>query len=160
MNVAARATKEPKLVAIFSHPRAMRLKRLIFPMVCSMRARPLQRALAKRFWPVFRGLSVWNDGQGASLPGELAVCGAVVALVSDDDAGPDIRPKVHQGLEMGTVGSLAAGQVERDRQAVEVRFQVDFGAEAAARAPKGLTVLPPFAPAAETCARVTVESNI
>ena len=66
------------------------------------------------------------------MPGELAVSGAVVALVSDDDAGPDIRSEVHQGFEMRTVACLATGQVEGDRQAVEVGFQVDFRAEAAA----------------------------
>ena len=39
-------------------------------------------------------------------------------------------------------------------------LQVDFGAEAAARASERLRRLPPFAPAADTCARITVESNI
>jgi hypothetical protein len=37
---------------------------------------------------------------------------------------------------------------------------VDLGREAAARAAQRLTVLPPLAPAAETWARTTVESNI
>ena len=49
----------------------------------------------------------------------------------DNGAGPDIGAEVHQGLEMRTVGRLAAGQVEGDRQAVEIRLQVDFGAETA-----------------------------
>ena len=124
-------------------------------------ARPssVERA-CEALWPVFDVLPVGNDGQGASFPGELAVSGAVIALVGDDGAGPDIGADVHQGLEMRTVGSLAAGQVEGDRQAVEIRLQVDFGAETAPRASKRLTLLPPFAPAADTCARVTVESNI
>jgi len=37
---------------------------------------------------------------------------------------------------------------------------VDFRRKATARPPEGLIFLPPFAPAAETCARTTVESNI
>ena len=123
------------------------------------RPSPVERP-CEAFWPVFGVFSVGNDGQGASFPGELTVSGAVVALVGDDGAGPDIGAEVHQGLEMRTVGRLAAGQVECDRQAVEIRLQVDFGAETAPRASKGLVLLPPFAPAAETCARVTVESNI
>jgi hypothetical protein len=46
------------------------------------------------------------------------------------------------------------------RQAVEIDLQVDFRRESAARAAERLIVLPPFAPAAETWARTTVESNI
>ena len=83
------------------------------------------------FWPVFRVLSVRNDDQGASFPGELAVSGAVIAFVGDDGVGPDIGAEVHQGLEMWTVGGLATGQVEGNRQAVEIRLQVDFRAETA-----------------------------
>jgi hypothetical protein len=41
MKPAARATKEAKLRFVFSQRSAMRLKRLIFPTACSMRARPL-----------------------------------------------------------------------------------------------------------------------
>ena len=37
---------------------------------------------------------------------------------------------------------------------------MDFRRETAARAAERLTVLPPFAPAAETWARTMVESNI
>jgi len=61
---------------------------------------------------------------------------------------------------MRAVGRLATGQVKRDGKALEVCFQVDFRAETAARPPERLTRLPPFAPAAETCARMTVLSNI
>jgi hypothetical protein len=50
--------------------------------------------------------------------------------------------------------------VEGDRLAVEVALEVYFGGEAAARAAEGVAFLPPFAPAAETWARTTVESNI
>jgi hypothetical protein len=50
--------------------------------------------------------------------------------------------------------------VERERQPVEINLEVDLGREAPAGATQGLILLPPFAPAAETCARTTVASNI
>ena len=62
---------------------------------------------------------------------------------------------------MPRVGAgLAARQVEGDDIAGGVRFRVDFRGEAAARASERLAFLPPFAPAADTCARTIVESNI
>jgi hypothetical protein len=45
-------------------------------------------------------------------------------------------------------------------QATEIGLQVNLGREAATRATERLTMLPPFAPAAETWARTMVESNI
>jgi hypothetical protein len=45
-------------------------------------------------------------------------------------------------------------------QAAEIGLQVNLGGEAATRAAERLIMLPPFAPAAETWARTTVESNI
>jgi hypothetical protein len=50
--------------------------------------------------------------------------------------------------------------MERDRVAVMVRLEVDLGREAATRSAERLGLLPPFAPAADTCARTIVESNI
>jgi hypothetical protein len=50
--------------------------------------------------------------------------------------------------------------MEVERQAFEVALQVDLGAEATTRATERLALLPPFAPAAETCARMMVLSNI
>ena len=47
-----------------------------------------------------------------------------------------------------------------ERKAIEIDLEMDLGREAPARAAQGLVVLPPLAPAAETCARTTVESNI
>jgi hypothetical protein len=57
------------------------------------------------------------------------------------------------------VAGLAPGQVEVERVAVEISLEVDFGRETAARAAKRLVLLPPFAPAAETCARAVVLSK-
>jgi hypothetical protein len=85
---------------------------------------------------------------------------AHVAFVADDGARLDVGSDVEQGFEVTRVGGFAAGQVEADDVAGGVRFCVDFGGEAAARTPERLAFLPPFAPAADTCARTMVESNI
>ena len=61
---------------------------------------------------------------------------------------------------MRAIAFLAAGEIEGDGLAAFVGLQVDFGGETATRAPERLILLPPFAPAAETWARTTVESNI
>jgi hypothetical protein len=50
--------------------------------------------------------------------------------------------------------------VKVERQTVEIAFEVDFRAEPAPGPAKRLILLPPFAPAAETCARTVVLSNI
>jgi hypothetical protein len=65
-----------------------------------------------------------------------------------------------QGIEITRVGGFAAGQVEDDDVAGGVRFCADFRGEAAARATERLPFLPPFALAADACARTIVESNI
>ncbi len=44
--------------------------------------------------------------------------------------------------------------------AVEIGLEVDLGREATTRFAERLGLLPPFAPAADTCARTIVESNI
>ena len=101
-----------------------------------------------------------NDGSDAARPRGVPVGLAGVAFVADDGAGLNVGSDVEQDFEMTPVGGFAAGQVEGDDVARGVRFCVDFRGKAAARAPKRLPFLPPFAPAADTCARTTVESNI
>src|SRR5579871_1769968 len=96
----------------------------------------------------------------AALAGRLPIGLGVISLIGDDGARPDVGSDIEQGLELTAVAGLATCQVEVERIALEVGFEVDFRREPAARAAKSLTVLPPFAPAAETCARTTVESNI
>ena len=49
--------------------------------------------------------------------------------------------------------------MEVERMTVEIGVEVDFGREAAARAAERLSLLPPFAPAAETWARAVVLSK-
>src|SRR5262245_52463278 len=54
---------------------------------------------------------------------------------------------------------FTAGHVERQRVTFGIRAEVDFGREAAARAPERFPrLIPPFTPAACWCARTIVES--
>ena len=55
---------------------------------------------------------------------------------------------------------FAAGKVKRNWQPAEIRLQMYLGRKPTARTAERLAVLAPFAPAAETWARTTVESNI
>lgn len=103
---------------------------------------------------------VRDDRDDTALACGIAIGPAGIALVADRCPRIDVGAKPEQDREVRCVALLAAGQVEGDRMAVEVGLQVDFGGEAAARATERLTLLPPFAPAAETWARTTVLSNI
>ena len=108
---------------------------------------------------LFVGL-VRDDGNGAAIPRRQSVGLAGVTLIADGDARIDLRPETEQDREVGRVCLLTTGQIEGDGMTVEIRLQMDFGREAAARATERLIFLPPFAPAAETWARTTVLSNI
>lgn len=61
---------------------------------------------------------------------------------------------------MRAVRGLGAGQMKVEWQALEIALDVDFRAEPAAGSAKRLTGAPLFAPAADTCARAVVLSNI
>ena len=89
----------------------------------------------------------------------VAICLGIVSLVGDRSARPDVGSDIEKNLEIATITGFAAGQMKRERQPVEIDLEVDFRREAAALAER-LILLPPFAPAAETWARTTVESNI
>ena len=91
-----------------------------------------------------------NDGRDAARSRGVPVGLAGVAFVADDGARLNVGPDVEQGFEVTPVEGLATGQVEGDDIAGGIRFCVDFRGEAAARAPKRLLFLPPFAPAADT----------
>jgi hypothetical protein len=123
------------------------------------RARPIER-LRKESRPVLLIGLVRNHRGDATLARRRTVALSGVSLVAHRGTGRDVRSKIKQGLELRAVARLTAREVEGQRQAIEVDLEVNFGREAAARAPERLAVLPPFAPAAETCARTTVESNI
>jgi hypothetical protein len=108
---------------------------------------------------LFVGL-VRDEGRDATRPRRFAIGLAGVTFVADDGAGSNVGSDVEQGFEVTPVEGFAAGQVEGDDVAGGVRFCLDFRGEAAARASERLALLPPFAPAADTCARTMVESNI
>ena len=101
-----------------------------------------------------------DDWSNAARSRSVPVGPTGVAFVADDGAGLNVGPDIEQGFEVTPVEGFAAGQVEGDDGAGGVRFCVDFRGEAATRPPERLPFLPPFAPAADTCARTTVESNI
>lgn len=101
-----------------------------------------------------------DDGDRSAFARRLPVGLAGIPLVADRGARVDIGSEPEQDRKVRRVGFLASCQVEGDRVAVEVCFQVDFRREPAARAAERLFLLPPFAPAAETWARTMVESNI
>lgn len=103
---------------------------------------------------------VGDDRSDAARPGGGPVRLAGIALVGDDRAGFDVRADIEQDIEVAAVRGFAAGQVEGGQVSAMVGFGVDFRREPAARAAERLAFLPPFAPAAETCARTMVESNI
>jgi len=101
-----------------------------------------------------------NDRYDAALSAQGAVGLAIVALVADCGARLDIGAEVEEYREMRAIAFLAASEIEGDDVAFLVGLQMDLGREAAARTSERLIFLPPFAPAAETWARTTVESNI
>ena len=101
-----------------------------------------------------------NGGTDPPLPRGRPIGLGIIAFIGESSARRDLRTEVEQSLEVRAVADLASGQVEGDRLAVEVALEVDLGREAATGAAEHLTVLPPFAPAAETCARTIVESNV
>ena len=107
-----------------------------------------------------RGASVRDDGTNPAGTRSLPVAAGVVAFVGQRSTGSDIWPDIEQCLELPAVACLATGQMECERLAVEIALEMDLGGEPAARAAERLMRLPPLAPAAETCARTTVLSNI
>ena len=157
---AAKETIDLKFRSVFSHRSATRLKRLSRPTPCSMRGAGFVEGAGEEGWSVlFVGL-VGNDGSDAARSRGVPIGLAGVAFVADDGARLNVGPDVEQGFEVTPVEGFAAGQIEGDDVAGGVRFCVDFRGEAAARAAERLAFLPPFAPAADTCARTMVESNI
>jgi hypothetical protein len=103
---------------------------------------------------------VRDDRSDAALARRPAIGLAGIALVADDGAGLNVRSDGEQRFEVPRIGRLPARQIEADDRARCIRFGVDLGGEPTARPPERLPFLPPFAPAADTWARTTVESNI
>ena len=106
------------------------------------------------------GASVRDHRADCAGTRSLPVAARVVAFVGQHGSRPDIRSDVEQCFELPAVARLATGQMECERLAVEVALEMDLGREPATRTAERLLRLPPLAPAAETCARTTVLSNI
>ena len=104
--------------------------------------------------------SARNDRANVPLPRGLTVRGCVVPLVGECRPGRDVWADVEQDFKLPAVAGFTPSQMDGKGQAVKVGLEVDLGREPAARATECLAVLPPLAPAAETCARTTVLSNI
>jgi hypothetical protein len=120
----------------------------------------LVEPLGEEVRPVLGVAAIRDDRADAPATGGGAVGFGIVALVGDDAARGHVRADGEERLELPAVARLVAGEVEVERIAGKVALEVDLGAEPAARAAERLPLLPPFAPAAETWARIEVLSNI
>lgn len=122
------------------------------------RAAPVERAWeeARSIRRVVPTRDHWAD---PPLAGRGAVALRVAAFAGEGRPRPEVGTDVQQRLERAAVARRAAGQRESKGPAGEVGLDVDLGREPAARAAERLTVLPPWAPAAETRARSTVEAD-
>ncbi len=106
------------------------------------------------------------DPTAAQIPPDLA---AAVALVGDDALGPQLGPTSPRVLDRSLLQqsrahhrcvALPCREQQGQRPAASFRPQMDLGTEAALRAAYRLTRwVPPFAPAACWCTRITVPST-
>ena len=91
-----------------------------------------------------RGIA-WDDRLGVLFGDQLAKGIGIVGGVGDHDISSQAIDK-RGGLRC--IARLATGQNEANRTAQAAYGQMDFGRQAAARAPDCLIVSPPFAPLA------------
>ena len=100
-------------------------------------------------WDRFFSIHLRRDDRlDAALFEVIADRVGVVALVTEELLWRGFE-KLHERVVALDLMRLAAGQLEHERPAFGVGAQVDFGREAAPRAPKRLLILiPPFTPAA------------
>lgn len=68
-----------------------------------------------------------NDRTNAALAGTVAIGFGVVTFVGDGGARQNIGSDVEQEFEVAAVAGFAPGQMEGERQAVEIDLEVDFG---------------------------------
>lgn len=140
------ATRDAKFRAVFSQRRAIRLKRFSLPTACSMRAAALVDCFCEACGlSLFIGL-VRDHGNCATATCSLPVGLAGISLVAHHRAWLDIGTERKQDGKVRRVGFLATGQVESNRMAVKVCFQMDFRREPAARAAERLVCCPLLRP--------------
>jgi hypothetical protein len=100
---------------------------------------------------------IWRDDRlGSARREPVAQAPGVVGSVGDE--AHRARHDRQQGACAGEAVDVAGGEFEGARPAALVRQGVDFRRAAAARTPDGVAEGPPFAPAAERCALMCVES--
>ena len=97
---------------------------------------------------------------GITLSRHLRIALRIIAFVGNNRFRSDIQTEVKQHFELGAIARFSTSEMECDRQDVKIGLEVDFGRKAAPRTPEGFAFLPPLASAAETWARMTVNSNI
>ena len=117
------------------------------------------KAFRKKAPTLLGVFATWDNRCDAARACRRPVGLAVISFVRHRDAWADVGTDVQRRLELCAGAGLAGGQMEVERVAVEIGLEVDFSREATARAAERLVLLPPFAPAAETCARTTVLSK-
>src|SRR6185437_13544928 len=101
----------------------------------------------------------WDFGGSTPRADIVADRVAVVAAIGEQHVRVDVMLG-HQIEIGGAVVGLPGRQKETDRKTLSVGPKVDLGREAAARTAKSLVLSPPFAPAAQWCARTMVLSII
>lgn len=100
----------------------------------------------------------WDDGLCAVLLQPIAQRSRVVGTVREQSA---MRPHdVEDSPRAGQIMNVARRKRESDRPAEVVGQGVDFRRAPAARGANCMMMSPPFAPAAERCALMWVESTL
>ena len=79
-----------------------------------------------------RVLAVRDHRRDAARAAGGAVRRRIVALVGDGRARRNVGADVERCFQLGAVAGLAAGQMEGDRQTVEIRLKVDLAREPSA----------------------------
>src|SRR5690242_20726582 len=132
MKVPASEMKASKFCAAFSQRTATHLKRLNLPTPCSARARPLLEGLGKESGFGDGILPVRNGGADAAPARRLSVRLGVIAFVAEHRPRGNVRANV--------------GQVEGQRQAIEIELQVDFGEKPPRERPRACPFCPLLRP--------------
>jgi hypothetical protein len=78
--------------------------------------------------------AIRNERTDAAFAGRPSIDLGVIPLVGHGGAGPNVGSDVEQCLELPAVACFTTGQMEAERETLEVGFEVDFCREPAARA--------------------------
>ncbi len=99
----------------------------------------------------------WDDGLTATLGQPVAELSGIVGSICDQ--APGCRDAFQKCCHSMEIVGLPRGHDEGQRAAGIVGYGVNFGRPSAARSTDGLLKVPPFAPDAERCALMWVEST-